>query len=414
MKALFIVFSTVLIAAFTSFAADQSGRIYGVITTVDGDEFTGLIRWDKNEACWVDVLDGTKELSRNARKHSKRRKYRGREASVEIFGLRIGGPRSHSYTYLSGSAQSGIRFGHIQSLEPTDDNEVLLVLKSGEKVEFSQGSTDIGEDIREIVIEDEQEGEIELAWDDIERIDFMSARSAGESHFGNRLYGTLETRRGDEYTGFVCWDYDEVFSRDILDGNDRSKKRKIKFDKIAAIERYSSNGSTVILKNGTETVLKGSNDVDDGNRGIVISNPDFGQVIVQWDEFERLDFSDPAEPVKYDDFDGGHPLQGTVFSEDGDSYTGRIRWDNDEEQSWEILDGEYRDVQFDIEFSRIRQIEKRSRRSSIVTLWDGRSFRLSGSNDVDDDNKGIFIELSDGDVIEVEWDEFEKVEFSRQ
>jgi hypothetical protein len=395
--------------------ADDSGRIYGKITTVKGDVFEGFIRWDKNEGNWVDVLDGSKELpEKNLRKarESAHRKYRDKQTSIKIFGITIGKEQSDNWDWSS-TAQSGIRFGHIKRLEVVDDDRALLILKGGQEIELGQGSTDIGTDIREIIIEDEHEGEIELIWDDIETIEFAQARPGRESSFGERLYGTLTTRRGDEYTGWVCWDVDELFPTDILNGEDKQRERKIKFGKIASIERYSSSGATVTLTNGDQLLLKGTNDVDDDNRGIIISDSGFGQVIVQWGEFERLVFKKAPQQVRYDEFDGGRPLEGTVYNEDGQSYTGAIRWDNDEEHTWEILDGAYDDVQFDIEFGLIKSIEKRSNRSSIVTVWDGRSFRLRGSNDVNEDNKGIFITLPDGDEVEVAWEDFERVEFSK-
>ena len=36
-----------------------SNRIYGTVTTVYGSQFTGYIRWDRNEGSWVDLLDAT-------------------------------------------------------------------------------------------------------------------------------------------------------------------------------------------------------------------------------------------------------------------------------------------------------------------------------------------------------------------
>jgi len=392
--------------------ADNSGRIYGRIFTTDNEEFVGLIRWDKNEVNWVDVLDGNKELSDKNRRKSKKygSKERDREHSMEIFGLKIGG--SDNY-FWPDNAQSGIRFGHIKTLEAIDDDRVLLTLKSGIEVEFSEGSTDIGQDMRELVIEDESKGEIEFVWDDIERVEFAAAKAGIKSGFGDRLYGTLTTRRGDEYSGFVCWDVDEVLTGDEIDGEDRERTRKIELGQISAIERYSSSGATVFLRSGDQVILKGTNDVDDSNRGIIISDAGFGQMRVDWDEFDRLEFTPVKQPVTYDQFDGGRKIKGTVQTEDGKSYTGEIRWDNDEEYTWEILDGDYRGAEFDVEFGLIKSIEKSSTRTSLVTVLDGRSFRLRGSNDVDEENKGIFITQADGDVEEIGWEEFEKVEFSK-
>lgn len=402
----------VVMALAVATAADSAGRIYGRITTVEGDVFEGLIRWDKNEGSWVDVLDGNKELPRKHFRKSSRKRYSNRESSIEIFGIKIGGTKRS--VFWSNTAQSGVRFGHLKALEVIGDDEVLLVFKSGEEVELEGGSGDIGTDNREIIIEDEDEGEVELVWDDIEMIRFMPAHSRAESNFGERLYGTLTTRRAGEFTGFVCWDMDELFTTDILDGDHKGRSRKIKFGKIVSIERYSSNGAVVTLVNGDELLLRGTNDVDDSNRGIIISDPGFGQLVVDWDEFERLEFTDAPGPVRYDDFDGGRRLTGAVHTEDGDSYSGTIRWDNDEEYTWEILDGNYRDIEFDIEFGLIKEIAKKSYRSSVVTVWDGRSFRLRGSNDVDEDNKGIFVTLADGDEVEIDWEDFSRVEFDRK
>jgi hypothetical protein len=393
--------------------AGDSGRLYGKIETVDGDVFEGLIRWDKNEGSWVDILNGEKEIPRKYQrkvKESQRRKYRDRQPTVKIFGLEIGGEGAYSENWF-GSASSGIRFGHIKSIESTDDDGALIVTKSGLEVELSGGSTDIGSDIREIVIEDRNEDEIELVWDDIRTVEFMPCPASDrESTFGDRLYGTLTTRRGEKYTGFVSWDVDELFTGDVLDGEDRDRSRKVKFGKISAIERYSSSGATVTLVGGEHVLLRETNDVDDSNRGISIADPGFGQVTVEWDEFDKLEFSKAPSSVNYSEFDGGKPLHGTVYTADGSSYTGTIRWDNDEEYTWELLDGDYRDVQFDIEFGKIRQIEQLSS-STAVTFKDGRTVRLSGSNDVDDENRGIFITTTGGDEVEVDWEDFEKVVF---
>ena len=405
-----VLVATLLTLAATALAEDNSGRIYGKITTADGDTFEGLIRWDKNEASWVDILNGTKELNDEHADKSPQSSHR-KTKRVQVFGLDVA--EWNWEGDWPGQAESGIRFGHIKSIEARGDDDARITLKSGETVDLSGGSTDIGSNMRELIIEDVNEGETELSWEDIDKVELMAPKGATESAFGDRLYGTLTTRRGDTYTGFVAWDVDEVFTSDLLEGESKDRNRKIKFDKIAAIERYSSSGSTVRLKAGEEFIMKGSNDVDESNNGIIISDPAFGQVTVDWDQFEKLEFqAAPAQP-RYDQFDGGHLLKGTVTTEDGDTYVGMIRWDNDEEYSWEILDGEYRDLQFDIELGLVKKIERTTSRSCEVTVSDGRTFRLRGSNDVDSGNKGIFIDTGKGKEILVDWEDFTKVEFAK-
>jgi hypothetical protein len=142
-----------------------------------------------------------------------------------------------------------------------------------------------------------------------------------------------------------------------------------------------------------------------------VKSSDYGRLKVDWSDFERVDFMDVpvAALPRYDDFDGGHPIMGTVTTEDGGSYTGHVIWDNDEEYSWEHLNGEYKSMEMDIPFSAISMIEKDSRRGSVVTLRNGDSYVLTGSNDVDDDNRGIFVVSDNGDVEEIDWYDFEKL-----
>jgi hypothetical protein len=382
--------------------AGSTGRIHGTITTVDGDTYEGLIRWDKNEASWFDILNGNKEIrdGHRIRRHER----------IRVFGITIGERTSSGDI---GSAQSGLCFGHIKSLEPAGRDEARLVLKSGQKIVLEGGSSDIGAGIREIVIEDVKEGEISLDWEDIERIEFSQGAATLASQFGERLYGTLKTRRGDEFTGWVSWDADELFSEDILNGEEGRRERKMRFSKLASIERRSSSSAVLALASGGEMVLDGTNDVDKGNRGIAVFDPSFGQVEVDWSEFDRLDFQTPPAPPAYADFDGGRPLQGAVFTKNGERHPGTIRWDDDETHTWEILDGESRGADFDVVFGAIKEIKRQGFRSAVVMTWSGRTLRLDGSNDVDSGNRGIYVESPDGKETKIEWDEFDRVEFTR-
>jgi hypothetical protein len=402
-----IVAMLALFIAGSAGSAENNGRIFGKITTADGDVLEGMIRWDKNEGAWVDILNGSKEISREARKKTKvtqRKKYSERKRDFNF---------QFNFDFDM-QPESGIRFGHIRSLEVDDDDRAILTLKSGETVEFEGGSTDIGTDVREIVIEDKDQGELELVWDDIERVDFSQCTEAIESGFGQRIYGVLTTRRGETFVGWICWDVDEIFTNDILDGEENGRSRKLKFGKITSIERYSSSGAKVLLVSGDEMVLRGSNDIDNSNSGILVLDPGIGQVRVAWDEFEKVDFKPQPRPVGYAQFDGGSPIAGTVTTEDGETYTGLIKWDMDETKTWEILDGDSRDIEYDVEFGLIKSIEKVSARYSLVTLLDGRELKLGGSNDVDESNKGIVVTDSKGEEIEVDWEDFLKLELQKK
>jgi hypothetical protein len=169
----------------------------------------------------------------------------------------------------------------------------------------------------------------------------------------------------------------------------------------------------VVLTSGREHDMRGTNDVNDGNRGILIGDPNLGQVTVQWDEFQRVRFMDPPQSLPNEEFAGSWRLSGTVYTADGEAFAGAIRWDNDEEWSWEMLGGDDRSIEYNVEFGAIQAIRKTSSRGADVTLWDGRTLDLRNSNDVNDDNKGIFIQTDAGETALVRWEEFERVEFRR-
>ncbi|MBI5267882.1 MAG: hypothetical protein HY851_11685, partial [candidate division Zixibacteria bacterium] len=125
--------------------ADGGGRIYGRIKTSDGNELKGIIRWDRNEVSWVDLLNGTKEIKAEDSRSSDDERRSRRRTSVRIFGIRI---NDHDMDWEGGDRSRGsvVRFGHIRTLVPRRGDNVLLVLKSGDTVEFSSGGTDFGSD----------------------------------------------------------------------------------------------------------------------------------------------------------------------------------------------------------------------------------------------------------------------------
>ncbi|MEE8147287.1 MAG: hypothetical protein V3T24_06760, partial [Longimicrobiales bacterium] len=72
----------------------------------------------------------------------------------------------------------------------------------------------------------------------------------------------------------------------------------------------------------------------------------------------------------------------------------------------------YGGIEFQIEFSRIASITRRSFDAVTVELKDGRTFDLSGTNDVSAGNKGVFITDANGNERLVEWQDFDSVRFS--
>ncbi|MEJ2203304.1 MAG: hypothetical protein P8170_04280 [Gemmatimonadota bacterium] len=382
------------------------GRLYGRVTTAGGRVYEGYLRWDGNEGSWSDLLDGDKDLPwenfRDARLLDPELGHRSRERSVSIFGFRISWSRED--LDFAEASSSGIRFGHLRSLAVMGDDRALLTLKSGEELELHGGSTDLGDELRSLVIEDPERGRVDLRWRDLDLVEFMSAPPDASAPTGTRLAGTLRTRGGVAFTGLVAWDRDEILTTDVLQGEEGGVDVEFPFSSIARIQRAGSSGARVTLIDGEVVMLRGSNDVNVRNRGIGISDPQLGQVLVEWDAFDELVFHEAAEGNGgYPAFDGGRPLHGSVETETGELLSGWIRWDNDEQSTWELLDGEDRDASYDIELGQVAVIRPLGSWGAEVTLRDGRVLELEGSNDIDGRNRGIYVTLEDGEVVLVPW-----------
>ncbi|MFW6330428.1 MAG: hypothetical protein ACOC3J_01760, partial [Gemmatimonadota bacterium] len=385
-------------------------RLYGRLETTDGSVYEGFIRWDRNEAGWYDVLHADKPIPERNRRDAERLGWEPERTRnrIEVFGIGITLPDTR--VVVGRSAQSGIRFGHISALEVRGSSGARLLLKSGEEVEL-RGGGDLGASVDDILVDDRRGGLVELNWRDIRVIDFFPAPPV-TSGWGQRVFGTLRTRDGAAFTGYIVWDMDELYGSDVLDGDERGRDREIPFSQIRGIERLGSDASRVLLAGGEAVVLRGSNDVDHGNRDIMVADPALGEVRIEWEAFDRVMFERPPSQHDSSMFSRAGRLRGTVYARGGETHTGWIRWDNDEEFGWELLDGELVDgVELDVEFGTVRSIERAGSDAAVVTLRDGRSFELTGSNDVDAGNRGIYVERSDGTLILVRWERFERVEF---
>lgn len=375
----------------TAASAQSADRIWGKVHTVSGDVYEGFVRWDRNEGGWVDILDGSKDIPEanyqewiDAARGGKRP-----VRAIELEGYRVTWDEEDPDFPMR--VTSGIRFGHLAGLIAAEGDSVRLVLRSGEWQEFTGGSTDIGPQVREIVVDDPDGDLIELEWEDLDRIEFNAAPPGVEPR-SPRLYGTVEDDTGRRFTGYISWDLDEILESDLLEGHDDGgKERSIPFREIRAIERRGRRGATVTLATGEERDLRGSNDVDRGHRGVQISDPELGMVEVEWRNFRSLDLAPVPAVPGYQAFDGGHPLEGVVASRSGDELRGRVRWDADEEWSWELLDGRSEGIRFAIEFGKIRCIEPVDEDGAAVTLHDGRTFHLEDSNDVSSEGRGVMV-----------------------
>ena len=219
-------------------ASQGSGRIWGLVETTTGQFYEGFIRWDGNEGSWVDLLNGTKDLPDDAFRvwnDSDGTAELIPDRVIEIEGVRITFPDSP--TDFVNSADSGVRLGHIERLVASADEGADVFLRSGQITRLTAGgATDLGVDLRDIIVEEPGKPPVELEWEDFKVVFFREA-PAGAQPLGQRLHGTVEDRSGNRYTGFVVWDTYEILTNDTLTGETSDGSRRgIPFGRVAAIE----------------------------------------------------------------------------------------------------------------------------------------------------------------------------------
>ena len=125
-----------LLISNVSMAQDQ-GYIYGTITTIDGKEYTGHMRWGKEETFWDDIFNSNKDKNPNI-------KYLDRDDYQKVKGSRYNNDDDDGSwwnwrevwrdNYKPASHQFAIRFGDIKSLRITGRNGAMLALKCEESV----------------------------------------------------------------------------------------------------------------------------------------------------------------------------------------------------------------------------------------------------------------------------------------
>ena len=163
-----------------------------------------------------------------------------------------------------------------------------MTLHTGESVVL-RGTNDVNAQNRGIAVSDPGLGAVSVEWEEFESVRFHAPESEGsyaDFDGGQPLRGVVLTASGEELSGQVRWDRDEARGWELLNGRAAGAEFLVEFSKIARIERFGG-GAAVTLRDGRLLHLDGSNDVDAGNRGIVVES-DGRSRTVAWDEFVEL------------------------------------------------------------------------------------------------------------------------------
>ena len=396
------LFNAFLITEVESISMPPSEMyLYGTITTIDNEQYTGQIRWGNEEAFWFDFFNSSKpendnidylsdeDLEALERKCKKKRK------------SWIGWSNAWNDCNHLSTHSFACQFGDIKSIQPMRGERISVVLRNNEVLRLDGGSNDVGATIR---VSDAEMGVLKIKWDRIDKIEFNQAETPYESAFGTPLYGTVKTSEGT-FKGFLQWDHDERLTNDELNGESKNGELDILFGNIKSIAK-TYRGSEVTLLSGRQFDLRGSNDVDDDNRGIIVNLPGVGRVDIPWEEFISIEFGPaPNSAPTYQNFNIIKPINGTVITLDEDEMSGDIVYDLDESYDLEILDGMVGHLEYSIPFRYIDSIQPKSDDESLVKLKNGKSLLLSDKVDVTEENDGVLIKSSRAESRYVIWEE---------
>jgi hypothetical protein len=229
--------------------APQGGRLYGVVDTGSG-QFEGFIQWDKEECLATDELDGD-----------------------------------------SDDGRLSIQMGNIQTIERHGRSASRVTLNDGRTLVLD-GTNDVNDDNRGILVEDARYGRVEIPWSEFERVELRVASDSGQGYDSyskpSALRGVVTTTDGGTARGELVYDVDEQYSWEMLNGSADEIEYNIPFASIASIEPQGRHGATVTLRNGEILELGDGQDVSDANDGLVVLS-DGAERYLEWSLIRKLE-----------------------------------------------------------------------------------------------------------------------------
>jgi hypothetical protein len=193
-----------------------------------------------------------------------------------------------------------------------------------------------------------------------------------------------------------------------IGGQDRSinlvRQFMARFGDIARVEPHFGT-VRVTLKSGTLFELDrfSAGDIDDGVR---VWDGRRGVVDLDARRIRTIEFLPTAPLVA-----APGRLHGTVRARQRD-FTGFVQWDEQDGLTDDELVGRTANGELNLRYGAIRSIARRSRDSAVVTQLDGRELVLSGTREVGQRNRGIYVDDPRYGRVLVSWDAFERVDFS--
>ena len=267
----------------------------------------------------------------------------------------------------------------------------------------------------------------------------LETRPASEAGEGF-LYGRITTVDGATYEGRLRWGRDEeAFWGDYFNGfkdenrweavvpperleesrpievlgfklAERTSKVNLgrpfmaRFGDIAEIEARGRD-IRVTLKSGTVFDLDrfAADDLADGVR---VWDGTHGVVDLSERQIRTIELLPTPTPGV-----APYRLHGTVRTRQGE-FTGFVQWNREQGVGTDTLDGRTPDGELSLRFDTIGSIERDTRDSVVVRLFDGPEIVLADRHEVDRRNRGMYVDDPRYGRVLISWEVFERVDFT--
>lgn len=229
----------------------KSKPIYGTVQTQQG-KFTGFIRWDMDEVLEDDLIDGN---------------WKNKEISIA--------------------------FKSIHSIKRHNDGCIVKTL-SGREL-YLRHSNDISYGNRGLEVNMPNVGKVKISWKDFKSLNLnhaITTEGIGYAGYGaaKRLSGKVFLKDSSVYSGIIVYDLDEAMSVENINGKNSNLRFSIPFMYIKSISPMGFKYSKVRLKNGTELLLGGENDVNYKNDGVLVFTKSGNYEFFHWFEIKNIKF----------------------------------------------------------------------------------------------------------------------------
>ncbi|WP_207423327.1 hypothetical protein [Desertivirga brevis] len=383
------------------------GVLYGDIVLKDRSILTGAIRWSGAQMLYSDVLLVAKSEP-YALKYLNRNQIHALTTQNEGIDWEFMNLWKDKTPDTRGEPLC--RFGDIYSIHVTGPGKAQIFLKNGSKVRVATDRTESRHLGKDIAVFNPQYKKI--PWEKISRVNFKNYPQDFDPFRAELLYGRIVTKQG-EFTGFIQWDKTKFLTSQRLEGklNDSDKTdTEYSFSTIAGIEKRD-RGALVKFRSDSKVFLKNNRDVNATNHGIVVMHPDWGRVVVEWEDFVSARFTKAPDNLGYSSYQKPGRIYAIVKTTDGGVFKGNSIFDLDEQWNVELLEGSSGNTHYQIPFKFIRSLKVNGEQESKVTLIDNRVLTLSNHNDVTGNNWGIVVLLVNSGHKYIPWNKVREISF---